>query len=272
MPAGLRLGQKLFYSANSDELPLTQNHWVSCATCHLEGRSSAVTWKVGEGPRDTPSNAGGMLGTGFLFRTADRSQVQDYWQTIDQEQGGHFSLGVASQKALLDALSNYVNYAIPVPVPPSTDATQQIDGDALHALRAQGRAVFERAGCDRCHSGPALTDSGAQNAQLDLSGPVVSSAADGGVLLHDVGTCVQDGDAPDVAHLDIDGHDRDACAFDTPQLRGLSDSAPYLHDGSAATLEDTLPSMLRASAAASGPVPTLSDEERMQLIEYLRSL
>jgi YVTN family beta-propeller protein len=59
MPAELRLGQHLFYSANSDEYPVTQNHWVACASCHLEGRSDAVTWLFAQGPRDTPSNAGG---------------------------------------------------------------------------------------------------------------------------------------------------------------------------------------------------------------------
>ena len=40
--------------------------------------------------RVRPRFAGGMLDTGFLFRTADRSQVQDYWKTIDVEQGGFF--------------------------------------------------------------------------------------------------------------------------------------------------------------------------------------
>ena len=90
MPAQLRLGQHLFYSANSDEYPITQNHWIACATCHMEGRSDEVTWLFAQGPRDTPSNAGGMLGTGFLFRTADRTQVQDYWHTVNVEQGGAF--------------------------------------------------------------------------------------------------------------------------------------------------------------------------------------
>jgi cytochrome c peroxidase len=272
MPSQLRLGQKLFYSANSDDAPMTQNHWVACASCHLEGRSDAVTWKFEQGPRDTPTNAGGMLDTGFLFRTADRSRVQDYWKTIDTEQGGHVARDEVAQAPLLDALAAFVNYAIPTPVPPSLDASQQVEAGALAALRAQGRRVFERVGCDHCHSGPALTDSGSRNSALDLSGPSVSAAADGGILLHDVGTCVRDGDAPDVAHADIDGNDRDACAFDTPQLRGLWDSAPYLHDGSAATLEDTLPSMLRASVAQSETPPVLNDDERRQLIEYLRGL
>jgi YVTN family beta-propeller protein len=261
MPAGLRLGQKLFYSANSDDVPMTQNHWVSCATCHLEGRSSGVVWKVVEGLRDAPSNAGGMLGTGFLFRTADRSQVQDYWKTIDEEQGGHFSpydQAEPSQKALLDALANYVNYAIPVPIPPTPTDPQAL---------ARGEQLFNdpaTTGCTCCHSGPYRTDSGSGNPTLDLSGPI---------LLHDVGTCVTTGAWPDVAHDDIDGHPRAACAFDTPALRGLSDSAPYLHDGSAATLDDVIPIMLQATApSCTTPRSALSADDRQALVEYLRSL
>ncbi len=258
MPADLRLGQKLFYSANSDDVPLTQNHWVSCATCHIEGRSSGVTWKVDEGPRDTPSNGGGMLGTGFLFRTADRALVQDYWQTIDVEQGGHFGPDVAAQKPLLDAIANYVNYAIPVPVSP-----RPTDAQAL----ARGEQLFNdlsKTACTCCHSGPNKTDSGSGNPTLALAGPIP---------LHDVGRCDTDGDWRDVAHDDIAGHPRAACAFDTPALRGLWDSAPYLHDGSAATLDAVIPIMLQATApSCNTPRTALSPDDRKALVEYLRSL
>jgi YVTN family beta-propeller protein len=272
MPANLRLGQELFYSADSDRYPLTQNHWVACASCHLEGRSDAVTWLFAQGPRDTPTNAGGMLDTGFLFRTADRSQVQDYWHTIDVEQGGHFNSDQPSQQPLLDALAAYVNQAIPIPVAPSTDAAHAIEGQPLTTLRAQGEAVFNRVGCTSCHGGPAKTDSGDGNPKLDLTGPVVSSLTSGGVLLHDVGTCVTDGPWPDVAHDDVDGDARGACAFDTPALRGLADSAPYLHDGSAATLDDVVPIMLRASVAPGATPPVLSSDDQRSLVEYLRGL
>ena len=261
----------MFYSANSDQLPLTQNHWVACATCHLEGRSDAVTWKFAQGPRDTPSNAGGMLDTGFLFRTADRNQVQDYWRTINIEQGGHFSIDNSSQKTLLDALAAFVNEAIPAPVPPSTDTTHTLQGQALADLRTQGKTLFTQLGCATCHSGPALTDSGAGNPTLDLTGPVVSTQTPGGVLLHDVGTCSQ-ADFPDVDHEDILGDARAACVFDTPSLRGLADSAPYLHDGSAATLDDVVPSMLAAVAQPGLSAPTLTADQQRALVEYLRSL
>ncbi len=272
MPPTLRLGQKLYFSANSDDVPVTQNHWIACASCHLEGRSDAVTWRFTQGPRDTPTNAGGLRDTGFLFRTADRTQVQDYWRTIDVEQGGHFQIAEPSQRLLLDALADYVNDAIPTPVPPSTDATHTVKGAELAALRARGEATFERVGCGRCHSGPAKTDSGDGNPGLDLGGPVVSTSMAGGVLLHDVGTCVTSGPAPDVKHEDFDGEPRAACAFDTPALRGLWDSAPYLHDGSAATLDDVLPSMLRASAPTGATPEALSADEAHALVEYLRGL
>jgi YVTN family beta-propeller protein len=262
MPADLRLGQKLFYSANSDDVPTTQDHWVACASCHLEGRSDAVTWLFAQGPRDTPTNAGGTLDTGFLFRTADRTQVQDYWKTIDVEQGGAFNIHNAAQVPLLDALADFVNYAIPTPVAPHTDAT----------LVAQGAAMFQQLGCPSCHSGTALTDSGMGNPALDLSGPLVSTVTPGGVLVHDVGTCVTGGPWPDVVHGDIDGDPRTACAFDTPALRGLWDSAPYLHDGSAATLNDVVRVMLPAGVPAGTPPPNLSAADEQAVVEFLRSL
>lgn len=248
MPKELRLGQHLFYSANSDEYPITTNHWVSCSSCHLEGRSDAVTWRFAQGPRDTPSNAGGMLNTGFLFRTADRNEVQDYFKTINIEQGGRFAMETQGQ--LLDAITAFVNHAIPLPVPPTTDPT----------LVAKGKEIFERpeVGCSSCHTGPRFTDSGAGNPKLDLAGTIT---------LHDVGTCVKS-PFPDVAHEDIEGHPRQACMFDTPSLSGVSDSAPYLHDGSAATLRD----VLTITKGHMGDISSLSDDDLDALVEYLRSL
>ena len=246
MPAELRLGQHLFYSANSDEYPLTSNHWIACATCHMEGRSDAVTWLFDQGPRDTPTNAGGMLGTGFLFRTADRQQVQDYWHTVNLEQGGSFD--PVAQKTLLDALAAYVNGAIPAPIPPATDATKV----------ARGAQLFATAGCATCHSGPKYTDSGSGNPTLDLGGVV---------LLHDVGTC-NSGTFPDVAHTDIDGDARAACMFDTPSLVGIASSAPYFHDGRAATLMD----VLEQTRGKMGDISSLSADDEAALVEYLRSL
>jgi DNA-binding beta-propeller fold protein YncE len=259
MPADYRLGQQLFHSANSDQLPITQNHWMACATCHIEDRTDAITWKFLAGPRDTPSNAGGVLDTGFLMHTADRRLVSNYWITINEEQGGHFGMN-PTQTPLLDAIQTFVNYAIPVPVPPTTDPS----------LVAQGRGVFGSSGCPTCHSGLLRTDSACGNPALDLSGPEVSVCTKGGVLVHDVGTCNK-GPFPDTNHTDMDGHARNPCAYDTPALRGLWDSAPYMHDGSAATLGDAIDIMIVAAGKVGG-AKSLTVDQKEALVEYLKSL
>jgi YVTN family beta-propeller protein len=256
MPPQLRHGQFLFNTANSDTVPITKNHWVACATCHPEGRSDAVTWRFKEGPRDTPSNAGGVSDTGFLFRTADRRQVADYFHAINDEQGGMFSTPTTAAPtdpvliADMQDIQAYVNNALPAPVPPHTDPT----------LVARGKAIFNdpKVQCASCHLGPAYTDSGSGNPNLDLSMTP---------LLHDVGTC-NTGVFPDVAHTDDEGHPRAACMFDTPTLRGIADSAPYLHDGSAATLRD----VLENTRGKMGDISNLSSADEDALIEYLRSL
>jgi hypothetical protein len=189
-----------------------------------------------------------MLGTGFLFRTADRNQVQDYWRTVNVEHGGNFD--PSAQAPLLDALAAYVNSAIPLPVPPTTDPT----------LVAKGAAIFasDVVGCTGCHSGPRFTDSGTGNPTLDLTGTVV---------LHDVGTCATTG-YPDVDHQDVLGDPRTACMFDTPSLSGIASSPPYLHDGRAATLHD----VLEITRGTMGDISTLSADDEAALVEYLRSL
>jgi YVTN family beta-propeller protein len=256
MPALYRTGQQVFNSANINDMPITQNFWASCASCHIEQRTDAITWQFLTGPRDTPSNAGGMIGTGFLMHTADRRQVSDYWRTIDEEQGGDFSMN-AEQAPLLDALEAYVDHAIPVPTPPTTDSN----------LVTLGKNVFDQAACPTCHRGPWKTDSGCMNPTLDLAGPEVTVCTPGGVLVHEVGTC-NTGDLP---LPDMNGDPRAACMFDTPALRGLWDSAPYMHDGSAATLDDAVGIMLTAAAKVGGKTD-ISPSERQALVEYLKSL
>ena len=124
------------------------------------GRSSRAS-------RDAPSNAGGMLGTGFLFRTADRSQVQDYWKTIDQEQGGHFSpydQAEPSQKAASRRARRLRQLRDP--------RARAADADGRRRRwRAASSSSTTRRGpaCTCCHSGPNRTDSGSGNPTLDLA-------------------------------------------------------------------------------------------------------
>ena len=107
-----------------------------------------------------------------------------------------------------------------------------------------------------CHSGPRYTDSGAGNPTLALSGPL---------QLHDVGTCNK-GQTPDRAAPAYDGSPREACLFDTPSLNGVLDSAPYFHDGSAATLAAVVQAYDRKLSLG------LSAQQMTDLEQYLKSL
>jgi MYXO-CTERM domain-containing protein len=104
----------------------------------------------------------------------------------------------------------------------------------------RGRKVFERAGCPRCHAAPTFTNS------------------DGGELF-DVGTL-----------LPTSGHrlGGDLLGLDTPTLKGVWQSAPYLHDGRAATLRD----VFTIAGDAMGKVSTLSAQELDELVRYLQEL
>ncbi|HEY5910925.1 MAG TPA: c-type cytochrome, partial [Verrucomicrobiae bacterium] len=64
--------------------------------------------------------------------------------------------------------------------------------------------------------------------------------------------------------------DREDRVFDTPTLRELWRTAPYLHDGSAATLRDVLTT--RNPKDEHGKTSHLSPAELDDLVEYLRSL
>jgi cytochrome c peroxidase len=102
--------------------------------------------------------------------------------------------------------------------------------------------VFERAdtGCATCHAPPRYTGS-----RLDSS------------VTHDVGTA----GGPDEPL---------GPALDTPSLRALWDSAPYLHDGSAPTLRDVLTT--RNPTNRHGRTLHLTGEELADLIAFLMSL
>jgi cytochrome c peroxidase len=106
---------------------------------------------------------------------------------------------------------------------------------SLDAAASRGRELFEdpRVGCAACHPAPLFTNQ----------------------RLHDVGTRTPE-----------DRRD----AFDTPSLRELYRTAPYLHSGAAATLGDVLTTFNRADRH--GRTSGLSREELDALVAYLLSL
>ncbi len=113
-----------------------------------------------------------------------------------------------------------------------------------------GEAVFLRAdvGCAACHDPTTdYTDS-------QFLGPADP-------LLHDVGTLAE------TSGQRLGG---ELTGIDTPTLRGLHDSGPYLHDGSADTVREVIEE--RNPTDQHGATTHLSGEELDQLEAFLLQL
>jgi len=113
-----------------------------------------------------------------------------------------------------------------------------------------GRAVFETIGCDGCHI-PSLEGS---------NGPVPLYSD---LLLHDI--------APDGARGIPDGV-ATGRQFRTTPLWGIADTAPYMHDGHASTVEDAIAAHYGESTAAREAYEQLGAGDREALITFLENL
>ena len=222
---------------------------MSCASCHFEGEHDGRTWQFTAGPRNTTSLRG-VSKTLPLHWSADRDEVQDFEHTIRTLQAGsglvtsaagpNLELGArnAGLSQDLDALAAFVDTLM-------SKRSPFAGGSFLRRAAIQaGKTIFERAdvGCRQCHTGTSFTDS------------TLSARP---FIVHDVGT----GDGPD---------EHTGSAFDTPSLLGIWDTAPYLHDGTAATLKDVL--RTRNPLDLHGHTSQLSDRDLDNLIAYLMSL
>ncbi len=257
LPADVLRGKQLFNDAA--DARLSKDGYIACAHCHLEGDSDRRVWDFtgrGEGLRNTTSLLGRAgLGDGPLHWSANFDEVQDFEHDIREAFGGKglmadadFLQGTRNTKlgdkkagvsTELDALAAYVTSLSAVPRSPSRPGAGQ-----LTTAAARGEAVFASAGCDGCHAGPRMTDSG--------------WFSPGVPRLHDVGTLAAGSGQRLGGPL---------LGLDTPTLRGVFATPPYLHDGSAATLDDVL---LRLGTQHTSR--SLTANERADLTEYLLSL
>ncbi len=64
----------------------------------------------------------------------------------------------------------------------------------------------------------------------------------------------------------------DIGAFRTPSLRNVAMTAPYMHDGSVATLEEAVEREIYYRSLARGRPITLTVDEQRQLLAFLRAL
>jgi cytochrome c peroxidase len=150
----------------------------------------------------------------------------------------------AGLSAELDALAAYVTSLDTEPPSPFRGPMGELPPEA-----EAGRALFESAelGCTTCHKGQRLTDS--------------QWKAPAEPLLHDVGT-IGPGSGQRLGGP--------LTGLDTPSLHGLWRTPPYLHDGSAATLEEVITG--KNPNDLHGVTSALTPAERGQLVAYLLCL
>ncbi len=252
LDAQVLLGKQIFY--NAEDRRMTFAGYISCATCHLDGGSDERVWDFtdrGEGLRNTHSLLGRAgTGIGNVHWTANFDEIQDFENDIRNSFAGSgflpdsiFNSGTVSdplgdKKAglspELDALAAYVNSLSEVHPSPYRKADGNLTSEGI-----LGKEIFIQAGCASCHSGSNFSD-----------------RATG--LLHDVGTITS---ASGKRRSEVLG------GFGTPTLKGIWETAPYLHDGSAPTLYDVL--ITKNTENKHDDLSTFTESEIDQLIAFL---
>ena len=244
-------GKRIFY--DSDDRRMSLDGYLSCASCHLDGMADERVWDFtdrGEGLRNTISLLGREgTGHGNLHWTANFDEIQDFENDIRNHFGGTgfladnlFEEGTRSEplgdpkaglSADLDALSAYVSSLDEKRHSPYRNQDGSLTNDALLGKEL----FFDAAGCIDCHSGQRFTDA----------------------ARHDVGTVRPHSGQGSGAPLSGIG-------IETPTLLGVWETAPYLHDGSAASLRDVLDNPRH------GDTTQLSAAEKDQIVAFVQQL
>jgi len=200
----------------------------------------------GEGLRNTINLRGRSAGQGFQHWSNNFDEIQDFEGQIRTLAPGtglmsdaDFNAGTRSQplgnpkagrSADLDALAAYVASLNAFDASPYRTA-----GGALTGAASAGKTLFTSMKCGSCHSGAAFTGSGS-NTLVNIGTLKPSSGNRLGAAL---------------------------IGIDVPTLRDVWATAPYLHDGSAATLGD-------AVRAHNGV--TVTDADLANLVAYLQQI
>ncbi|HUV96867.1 MAG TPA: hypothetical protein VMV98_05295 [Acidobacteriaceae bacterium] len=230
----LRRGEQTFYTAH-----YSFHGGIGCANCHIDSTFDGLNWDL------EPDGMGrNILDNRLLEGIKDTAPFK--WN------GGNPNLptecGPRTEKYFwrsqnyddrtLADLTAYINSL------PARPNRWRLPDGKLTSAQERGKAIFDRtvdnfgkpipltSRCNSCHSGPLGTDQ----------------------EKFDVGT---------------KGPNDDSGVFDTPQLVNIALTAPYLHDGTAATLEEIW--TVHNPHDQHGRTNDLTKDELNDLIEYLRT-
>ena len=260
-PEKVALGKELF-----SDTRLSADGTLSCSTCHdparafSDGRAVARGIHQADGERNSPALIEAGFGRSFFWDgrapTLERQVLQPILNPKElglteselERKTGMKSADVSA------ALASYVRTIR------STDSRydryQAGDSSALTDLERAGLEVFRGKGqCAGCHAGPDLTDD----------------------RFHNTGIAWRGGAFTDEGRFNVTLNQRDHGSFKTPTLREIALTAPYMHDGSLATLEDVVDYYAKGGHRNPYLDPRvrplgLSSGEQKSLVAFLKTL
>ncbi|MEO8158848.1 MAG: cytochrome c peroxidase [Betaproteobacteria bacterium] len=161
------------------------------------------------------------------------------------------------------------------------------DASAMSAHELSGFNLFRgKAGCVACHT-VGKRDALFSDGRFHVTGAGFAGGAERFTVPLAAGISTELSDAelasfaghdePDLGRFEITQKPEDRYAFKTPSLRNVSRSAPYMHDGSIATLEEVIEFYSRGGGTVIGKSPllkplALSADEKRALVAFLKSL
>ncbi len=274
-PERIALGEMLFY-----EPALSIDSSLSCSSCHFpefafsDGRRVSVGFHGQLGTRNAqgltnvayakemfrdggslnlemqvqgPVEAENEMGFNMKMAAERLSSCKDYNQLAQEAYGRDMDVYVftralaAYQRTLVSGNSAYDRY-------------NRGDEQALTPQELRGMDLFfsDRTGCINCHSGFNFSDATYRNIGLYTA-------------------------YEDTGRARITGKPEDSGKFRVPTLRNVSLTAPYMHDGSMATLHEVVRFYETGGKPHRNLDPDmqpfrLSDEERDDMVKFLEAL
>lgn len=271
-PAKVRLGRQLF---NDPRLSSTDE--ISCSTCHVvaEGGDDGRRFSVGASGKPLPVNTPTVLNAGLnsaqYWDGRARTLEEQIRETLasDDEMGSSPARAAARAAQdselraefrkvygerptgadLVDAIAAYVR-ALTTPGAPF-DRYLQGERSALDAQQREGYGLFTDFGCVSCHQG------------RNIGGNLFQRFGVMGDYFADRGNVTE----ADLGRYNVTGRERDRFKFKVPSLRNVAETAPYFHDGSAATLDEAVRKMLAYQLGHPA-----EEDEVAALVAFLESL
>lgn len=249
-PAVAALGELLFFST-----VVSEDGRVSCGSCHARERALADGKSHSEvsGRPTTPTNTPTLYNVRYYYKIGWFGQ-SDSLEThldglIESRKLMASSWGIMTSRlrkaslwrqrfeaVFIDGVSvenarrALIAYERSLTTPNAPfDRWLRGDEQALSSEARRGYALFKSFGCISCHQGVAV---GAN--MLETFGVMSDYFADQG----------EHSDA-DFGRFNVTGREEDRHVFRVPSLRNVAATAPYFHDGSAATLETAVEVMAK---------------------------